>query len=55
VIVRTGLIRREVAEESKEARIDQIFIDVIGDDDTVRNDGGIKNVAPFREIRTTMG
>jgi len=36
VIVHTGLIRRETAEELKEAGIDQILIDVIGDDDTIR-------------------
>jgi hypothetical protein len=36
VIVHTGLIRREMAEELKEARVDQILIDVIGDDDTIR-------------------
>jgi len=36
IIVHTGLIRREIAEELKEAEIDQILIDVIGDDDTIR-------------------
>ena len=35
VIVHTGLIRREVAKELKEAGVDQILIDVIGDDDTI--------------------
>jgi len=36
VIVHTGLIRREIAEELKDSGIDQILIDVIGDDDTIR-------------------
>jgi lipoyl synthase len=36
VIVHTGLIRRETAEELKDSGIDQILIDVIGDDDTIR-------------------
>jgi uncharacterized radical SAM superfamily protein len=36
VIVHTGLIQREIAEELKEAAIDQILIDMIGDDDTIR-------------------
>jgi hypothetical protein len=36
VIVHTGLIRKEVAKELKEAGIDQILIDVIGDDETIR-------------------
>ena len=36
VIVHTGLIRRETAKELKEAGVDQILIDVIGDDDTIR-------------------
>jgi lipoyl synthase len=36
IIVHTGLIRREIAEELKEAETDQILIDVIGDDDTIR-------------------
>jgi len=36
VIVHTGLIRREAARELKEAGIDQILIDLIGDDDTIR-------------------
>jgi lipoyl synthase len=35
VIVHTGLIRREIAEELKEAGVDQILIDVIGDEDTI--------------------
>jgi uncharacterized radical SAM superfamily protein len=35
VIVHTGLIRREIAKELKEAGVDQILIDVIGDDDTI--------------------
>jgi uncharacterized radical SAM superfamily protein len=36
VIVHTGLIRREIAKELKEAGVDQILIDVIGDDETIR-------------------
>ena len=36
VIVHTGLIRREMAKELKDAGIDQILFDVIGDDDTIR-------------------
>ena len=36
VIVHTGLIQREIAKGLKEAGIDQILIDVIGDDDTIR-------------------
>jgi hypothetical protein len=36
VIVHTGLIRREIAEELKDAGVDQILLDIIGDDDTIR-------------------
>jgi uncharacterized radical SAM superfamily protein len=36
VIVHTGLIQRESAKELKEAGVDQILIDIIGDDDTIR-------------------
>jgi uncharacterized radical SAM superfamily protein len=36
VIAHTGLIRREIAKELKEAGADQILIDVIGDDETIR-------------------
>ena len=36
VIVHTGLIQRETARELKDAGIDQILIDLIGDDDTIR-------------------
>ena len=36
VIAHTGLIRREIAKGLKEAGVDQILIDVIGDDDTIR-------------------
>jgi len=36
VILHTGLIRREIAEELKEAKVDQILIDIMGDDDTIR-------------------
>jgi lipoyl synthase len=36
IIVHTGLIRRGTARELKEARVDQVLIDVIGDEDTIR-------------------
>ncbi len=36
IICHTGLIRKEMARELKEARVDQILIDVIGDDNTIR-------------------
>jgi hypothetical protein len=36
VIVHTGLIRREMGKELKEAKVDQILIDVIGDDETIQ-------------------
>jgi len=36
IIVHTGLIKRNMAMELKEAGIDQILIDVIGDNDTIR-------------------
>ncbi len=36
VIVHTGLIRKEIANALKEADIDQVLIDIIGDDDTIR-------------------
>jgi lipoyl synthase len=36
VTCHTGLIRRETAVELKKAGVDQILIDVIGDDDTIR-------------------
>ena len=36
IIVHTGLIQREMARELRKARVDQILIDVIGDDDTIR-------------------
>ena len=35
VIVHTGLIQRETAKKLREAAVDQILIDVIGDDDTI--------------------
>ncbi len=37
IIVHTGLIRRKMARDLKEAGVDQILIDVIGDDDTIRD------------------
>jgi lipoyl synthase len=36
VICHTGLIRRETAKRLKDAGVDQILIDVIGDDETIR-------------------
>ncbi len=36
IIVHTGLIKRDVAVGLKEAGVDQILIDIIGDDDTIR-------------------
>jgi len=36
VIAHTGLIQRKTAKGLKEAGVDQILIDVIGDDDTIR-------------------
>ncbi len=36
IIVHTGFIRREMAKELKEAGVDQILIDIIGDDDTIQ-------------------
>jgi hypothetical protein len=35
VIVHTGLLRRETAKKLREAAVDQILIDVIGDEDTI--------------------
>jgi uncharacterized radical SAM superfamily protein len=36
VIVHTGLIQKEMAKALKEAGVDQILIDIIGNDDTIR-------------------
>lgn len=36
VIVHTGLLHRETAKELKEVRVDQVLLDVIGDDETIR-------------------
>ena len=36
VIVHTGLVRKETAQALKEAGVDQVLMDVIGDDDTIR-------------------
>ena len=36
VIVHTGLVRREIAKALKESGVDQILIDVIGNNDTIR-------------------
>ena len=37
VIVHTGLVHKEIARKLREAGVDQILIDVIGDDDTIRD------------------
>jgi len=37
VIVHTGLIKRRVAEELKEAKVDQILLDMIGEDETIQH------------------
>lgn len=51
VIVHTGLIQRKVAEELKEAKIDQILIDVIGDDETIQKIYHLcKRVEEYEEI-----
>ena len=36
ILCHTGLIQKDIAKALKEAKIDQILIDVIGDDDTIR-------------------
>lgn len=36
IIVHTGLIQREMARELRKAGVDQILVEVIGDDDTIR-------------------
>jgi hypothetical protein len=36
VIVHTGLIQREIAKKLRKAAVDQILIDVIGDEDTIQ-------------------
>jgi uncharacterized radical SAM superfamily protein len=36
IIVHTGLIRQSLARDLKEAGVDQVLIDVIGDDETIR-------------------
>ncbi len=51
VIVHTGLIQRKVAEELREAKVDQILIDVIGDDDTIQKIYRLhKRVEDYEEI-----
>jgi uncharacterized radical SAM superfamily protein len=35
IIAHTGLIRRKIAEELKDAGVDQILLDIIGDEDTI--------------------
>jgi lipoyl synthase len=55
VIAHTGLVRREIAQELKEAGVDQILIDVIGDDDTIRNVYHLnKRVEDYEETLWTL-
>ncbi len=50
VICHTGLVRRETAEALKEAGVDQILIDVIGDEETIREVYHLnKKVADYEE------
>ena len=50
VIAHTGLIQKETAAELKEAGVDQVLIDVIGDDDTIREVYHLdKRVADYEE------
>jgi uncharacterized radical SAM superfamily protein len=55
VIAHTGLIGRQTAEELKEAGVDQILIDVIGDDDTIREVYHLnKRVEDYEETLWTL-
>lgn len=55
VIVHTGLARRETAEELKQARVDQVLLDVIGDDETIREVYHLdKRVEDYEEALWTM-
>jgi uncharacterized radical SAM superfamily protein len=55
VIAHTGLIGRETAEELKEAGVDQILIDVIGDDNTIREVYHLnKTVEDYEEALWTL-
>jgi uncharacterized radical SAM superfamily protein len=55
IIVHTGLIQEGPARELKEARIDQILIDVIGDDDTIRDVYHLnKRVEDYEETLITL-
>jgi uncharacterized radical SAM superfamily protein len=36
ILCHTGLIQKDIAKALKEAKVDQILVDVIGDDDTIR-------------------
>lgn len=55
VIVHTGLVRRDTAEELKQARIDQVLFDVIGDDETIRELYHLqKRVEDYEEALWTM-
>lgn len=50
IIVHTGLIRKEPARKLKNAGVDQILLDVIGDDDTIREVYHLnKTVADYEE------
>jgi uncharacterized radical SAM superfamily protein len=51
VIVHTGLVRKETARALKEAGVDQILMDVIGDDETIREVYHLKkHVEDYEEI-----
>ncbi len=54
IIVHTGLIRREVAEGLRDAGVDQILIDVIGDDETIREVYHLKKRVEDYEITLMM-
>jgi hypothetical protein len=50
IVVHTGLLRKETAEKLKGARVDQVLIDVIGDDQTIREVYHLdKRVADYEE------
>jgi hypothetical protein len=50
VLVHTGLVKRHVARALKDAGVDQILLDIIGDDDTIREVYHLnKTVEDYRE------
>jgi len=59
ILCHTGLIGRELAKGMKEARVDQILIDVIGSDDTIREvyhlDGKVKDYEETLMMLKEMG